>query len=155
MKALVAILAVWMAFGAAAGEEYAYDRWLVGGTGGVLLPQGGGDLRRLGGGGARVGYYFAEMAAVEIEGVAFENTTGLAVRGLWHWWGYERLDPFFTYGVRGWIGDSGEVGPSAGLGAFWHLTEAWSLRADADFTLGLESDVEVGHVLSLSLLRSF
>ena len=94
-----------------------------------------------------------------------ENAAGLAVQGLWHWqdadlygrlFGYSAFDLFFTFGARGWIGDGlGQVGPKAGVGAFWHLTDDWSLRTDADATLGLDSCVAMLYSLSLGVQYAF
>ena len=117
-------------------EEYGFDRWYVGASATLVLPQGGHHMRRLGGATARVGYYFTETLAVEADAAWLENCAGLGVQGLWHFYGYERFDPFATFGARGWI--NGDFGPSAGLGAFYHLTDSWSLRADAQATLGLD-----------------
>ena len=118
------------------------DRWTTSVSAKLVLPQGGGDLRRLGGAAVRAGYYLTEFWCLETEGVWFEDKAGLAVDALWHWWGYERFDPFFTMGARGWLSD-GDVGPMGGMGFFYHLTENLSLRFDADATLGLEREREV------------
>ena len=153
---IVVLLAAGPLFaGEAAFEEetYEFDRYYVGAAGTLVLPQGGGKMRRLGGAAARAGYYLTEMLAVEGEAAWAEDACGLAVRGLWHWWGYERLDPFFLFGAKGWI--NGDVGPDLGLGAFYHLTEALSLRADAEATLGLDTGAKMEYSLSLGLQYSF
>lgn len=132
----------------------ALTSFYLGASGGLQLVQGGGDMRRLGGAGVRAGTYMAEFLAVEGEVAAMENKTRLGVNGLWHWWGYERFDPFFTFGARGWL-NTGDVGPMGGVGAFYHLDEHWSLRADADFTLGLERRTEMVYGLSLGVQYEF
>jgi hypothetical protein len=122
----------------------------------LLLPGGGSDMRRLGGAAARSGYYLTEFWAVEAEAAALENSAGLSAAALWHWWGYERLDPFFTFGAKGWIGrGEGQVGPKIGLGSFYHLTDSWSLRFDADFTLGIEEETEALYTASAGLQYTF
>lgn len=136
-------------------EECGYNRSYVGLAGAVTLPQGGSRMHRVGGATLRGGYYIDEFLAVEGETAWLENFAGLAVDVLWHWWGYERFDPFFTVGARGWIGARGQVGPKAGVGAFYHLTDEWSFRVDADATLGLDTDVEVDYSLSVGLQYSF
>ena len=109
----------------------------------MTLPQGGGDVAsRKGGGVARAGMYVSDFWAVEGEAGWMETQTMLGVKGLWHWWGYERFDPFFTFGARGWIHE-GEIGPCAGTGAFYHLTDHWSVRVDLEATLGLERETEM------------
>ena len=56
----------------------------------------------------------------------------------------------------GLVGDGlGQVGPKAGVGAFWHLTDNWSLRADADATLGLDSCVAMLYSLSIGVQYAF
>ena len=138
-------------------EESPFDRHYVGAVAAIALPQGGSHhLRRVGGAALRAGYYLSDFWAIEGEGAWLENAAGLSVAGLWHWWGYERLDPFFTVGARGWIGrDCGQVGPKAGIGTFYHLTDSWSLRADVDATLGLDSTAEVDYTISAGVQYSF
>ena len=68
--------------------------------------------------------------------------------------GYERLDPFFTFGVKGWMND-GDVGPYAGLGALYYLSDEWAFRGDLDVTLGLEREIEVDWSFSLGFQYSF
>ena len=149
----------------AADEEVGFDRWSVGVAGQMLLPQGGSGRRHLGGAALRGGYSFAENWAAEGEAAWLEDAAGLGVAALGHFqgwdlygdlFGYSRFDPFVTFGARGWIGDGcGQVGPKAGLGAFYHLTDSWSLRADADATLGLETDCEMLYSLSVGVQYSF
>lgn len=154
-----------LSLGACAQEAagYAFDRGYVGGAGTLVLPQGGSSLHRLGGGVARFGYYATEALAFEGEAAWMENKAGLSAKALWHlqgweFWGklfgYERLDPFLTVGAKGWV-NHGQVGPVFGLGALYYLTDSWALRADVDVTLGLDSDVEAVHALSLGVQYSF
>ena len=119
----------------------------------ALLPQGGSDMRRLGGGTARIGHYLSETFAVEADAAWLEDSVGLGIQGLWHFWGYERFDPFATIGARGWI--DGDVGPVAGLGAFYHLTDNWSLRGDAQATLGMDGGCEMVYTLGLGVQYAF
>ena len=135
------------------GDECGFDRWYAGASATLVLPQGGHPMRRLGGATARVGYYFTETLSLEADAAWLENCAGLGVQGLWHLFGYERFDPFVTFGVRGWI--DGDVGPGAGLGAFYHLTDSWSLRADAQATLGLDGDCAMVYTLGAGVQYSF
>lgn len=168
--AVISMLAAGLAASAAAAEELTEEVDCGGGYAGVsgamTLPQGGSArMRRLGGAAVRAGRYIGDFWSVEGEAAWLENAAGLAVQGLWHWqcneyyermFGYSVFDPFFTLGVRGWLGDGiGQVGPKAGVGAFWHLTDSWSLRAEADATLGLDSDVSVHYTLSAGVQYSF
>ena len=143
--------------------EGSFCDWYAGGAAQLVLPQGGSRMRRLGGGAARVGRYLSESFAVECEAAWTENACGLSARAAWHlrgWrefdmlFGYERFDPFLAAGARGWIHD-GQAGPSAGVGAFYYLTDEWALRFDADATLGLDADVEMAYALSVGVQRFF
>ena len=134
-------------------DDSELDRWYVGASATLVMPQGGGDMRRLGGATARVGYYVTEALAVEADAAWLEDCAGLGVQGLWHIWGYERFDPFLTFGARGWI--DGDLGPVAGLGAFYHLTDNWSLRADAQATLGIDSDCDMVYSLGAGVQYTF
>ena len=134
-------------------SEGGFDPWYAGASATLVLPQGGHHMRRLGGATARVGYYFTEALSLEADAAWLENCAGLGVQGLWHFYGYERFDPFLTFGARGWI--EGDVGPCAGLGAFYHLTDDWSLRADAQATLGLDDGCRCVYTFGLGVQRSF
>lgn len=134
-------------------DGYELDRLYAGSSATIVLPQGGGDMRRLGGATALVGYYVTEALAVEADAAWLEDCAGLGVQGLWHLWGYERFDPFVTFGARGWI--DGDLGPVAGLGAFYHLTDNWSLRADAQATLGIDSDCDMVYSLGAGVQYTF
>lgn len=149
----------------AAEEERGFDRWYVGLAGQMMLPQGGSRLHHVGGAAVRGGYYLTEDWAVEGEAAWLENSAGLALDALGHFqgwdlygdlFGYSRFDPFVTFGAKGWLGRScGQVGPKVGLGAFCHLTDSWSLRADADATLGLEASCEMVYSFSVGVQFGF
>ncbi len=130
-----------------------FDRWYAGASGTLALPQGGGAMRRVGGATARIGYYLAESLAVETDAAWLEDCAGIGVQGLWHAYGYERLDPFLTFGARGWI--DGGVGPTAGVGTFYHLTESWSLRLDASATMCVDGECRMAYSLGAGVQYSF
>ena len=137
----------------------------VGVAGQLMLPQGGSRMHHVGGAALRGGYYLAENLAIEGEAAWLEDAAGLSTAALGHFqgwdlygdfFGYSRFDPFVTVGAKGWIGrGSGQVGPKVGLGAFYHLTDEWALRADADATLGLETNCEMLYSLSVGVQYSF
>lgn len=159
MKAMTAALAALLAAAAAAqaAESDAidcdYEHWYADAQATLVLPQGGGRMRRLAGGTARIGYYASDFLAVEASAASLENAAGLGLRGLWHWWGYEKFDPFFTFGANGWI--DGQVGPCLGWGCFWHFDDNWSVRFDAEATLGLDCSPETVYALSLGVQYAF
>ena len=148
---------------AASADEPAESGWYAGGAAQLVLPQGGSRMRRLGGGAARAGRYLTDSLALECEAAWLEDSAALAARAVWHlhgWeefdmlFGYERLDPFLSAGARGWMHD-GQVGPSAGLGAFYYLTDDWALRLDAEATLGLDTRVETVYSISAGIQYFF
>ena len=167
MKRTIVLATMLLACGSYAGEseECGFDRWYVGASAEVTLPQGGSRMRHVGGAAIRGGCYMTEDWSVEGEVAWLEDAVGLGADALWHWqgwdgygdlFGYSRFDPFFTVGARGWVGrDCGQVGPKAGIGAFYHLTDSWSLRFDADGTLGLETNCEMLYTLALGVQYSF
>ena len=134
-------------------DGYELDRLYAGSSATLVIPQGGSDMHRLGGATARIGYYVTETLAVEADAAWLEDCAGLGVQGLWHFWGYERFDPFLTFGARGWI--DGDLGPVAGLGAFYHLTDNWSLRADAQATLGIDGDCDMVYSFGVGVQYTF
>ena len=133
--------------------EYDFERWYTGARAVAVIPQGGGEMRNLCGAGAYLGYYIDDFLTVEFSSAWLEDTAALSLKGLWHWWGYERFDPFFTFGASGWI--NAEVGPTLGWGAFWHLNDYWSIRFDADATYGLDDADEMVYSIALGLQWSF
>jgi len=167
MKKLLAVVVSALALASVAEEteEAGFDRWFVGVSGALTLPQGGSRLHHVGGASLRGGYYLTESWAAEGEVAWLEDVAGLSVDALGHFqgwdlygdlFGYSRFDPFVTVGAKGWIGNGiGQVGPKAGLGAFYHLTDSWALRADADATLGLETNCEMLYTVSVGVQYSF
>lgn len=148
---------------AAAAEDETGCEWYVQGAAQMVLPQGGARMRRLGGGAARVGCYVTDSLALECEAAWLENSAAAAARAVWHlrgWnefdmlFGYERFDPFLSAGARGWFHD-GQVGPSAGAGAYYYMTDSWALRFDADMTIGIDTDVEPIYTLSVGFQYFF
>lgn len=135
------------------GDEYEFSRLYAGASATMVLPQGGSDMRRLGGASARIGYYLFESLAVEVDAAWLEDCAGLGVQGLWHCWGYERFDPFATFGARGWI--DGDVGPAVGFGAFYHITDEWSFRGDVQATLGMDDGCDMVYSMGLGVQYTF
>ena len=133
--------------------DYEYERLYVDAQAAVLFPQGGARTRRQGGGVARAGFYVDDFLAVEAAASFMEEGAGLSVRGLWHWWGYEKFDPFFTLGVAWWT--EGVAGPTAGWGCFWHFDDNWSLRFDADAMADVGPDSGVAFAVSIGVQYAF
>ena len=138
----------------------------LGAGGALVLPQGGSDLRRVGGVSLRGGAYLSDFVALEGEAAWLEDSAGLAANALVHaqaWsvygdlFGYSAFDPFVTLGARGWLGGrhGGQVGPQVGVGAFYHFDDHWSLRLDANATLGLETNVEMVYSLGVGIQYGF
>lgn len=137
----------------------------VGLAGFSALPQGGSRVERGAGASIRGGRYLTEALALEVEAGLHEREYDLGAVLVGHWFGWElydrffgysAFDPFVTVGARGFWRDSrGQVGPSAGFGAFYHLDDRWSVRADVSATLGVDTRAEVVHTLSLGLQYGF
>ena len=124
-----------MAAGGVLAEDF--DAFYVGSSVGAFMPDGAARPRSAALAVARVGWYSSDTLAYELEaGSSIRGKAGnLALGGvgvLWHWWGFERLDPFFT--CRAAVAGR-SCGPEAGTGFFWHLSETASLRADARMLL--------------------
>ena len=149
-----------------ADEEIGFYRWYAGAAGGMSMPGSGNTLRRAGAVAVRGGWYASEFTAFEIEGLCAPNMSSgvgnttlsaVSARGVFHMTGWdafdklfgcERFDPFLTAGVTAHFasrhafadGDHRTgIGPAAGLGAFWHITDSISLRVDASATLCVDS----------------
>ena len=153
LAAVAALSTVSFAIDGESEDGYELDRLYAGSSATLVIPQGGSDMRRFGGATARIGYYVTESLAVEADAAWLEDCAGLGVQGLWHFWGYERFDPFVTFGARGWI--DGDLGPVAGLGAFYHLTDNWSLRADAQSALAVDCDCNMVYSLGAGVQYTF
>lgn len=163
LSRLAALSLAVAALAVTAQESDDFDRFYAGAGAALVLPQGGADMKRVGGATLRGGCYLTEDWALEGSVSWLENRIGFAAGALWHWhgceefdklFGYERFDPFFTFGAKGWT-DDGDVGPYAGLGALYYLSEEWALRGDLDVTLGLERGVEADWSFSLGFQYSF
>ena len=160
------------------GVSYGY----VGAAGGLLLPGNGNGLKRAALVAARGGWYVDEYLAFEAEALcaphAASDAGGTAVWGgsvqaLWHvsgWeafdklFGCERFAPFLTCSAQAlcaprhvFADDSHRtgIGPSVGLGAFYHLTDNWSLRAEARAALAVDSPCGMTYALLAGLQYSF
>ena len=164
MKTLAAILCALATLPAIAAEEEASYGAYVGAAGALTLPQGGSRIDRAGGGLLRAGVYLADDWAIEASAGQLEGYTAFGAGALVHFYtfdlydrffGYSAFDPFFTAGANGWLdGRHGQVGPSAGIGAFWHLDDNWSIRADATATLGLDADMEMLYTVTVGIQYS-
>jgi len=164
LKVATTFVALTLCLNAFAEEEPCdFDRWYVGVSGQIVLPQGGSKMRHLGGAAAQFGWCLSPSVAFEGEAAWLENRCGLAVRSRLHFnglefydrlFGYSRFDPFVTLGAAGWIND-GQVGPAAGLGALYYLDDHWALRGDVTATLGLDTNTEMVYGFGLGVQYSF
>lgn len=133
----------------------------VGASGTLAFRQGGG---RVGGGDVRVGAYVSDCWALETDAGWHEDYAFLSMRGIMHlsaletydrFFGYSRFDPFFMLGGGCWTGGFRQCGPLAGMGAFWHLDDNWSVRVDASAMLGLDGECGMLYSVSAGLQYSF
>lgn len=137
----------------AESDSFELDRWYAGAGAALVLPQGGAGFDRVAGALVNAGFYMNEFWALEVEGAWCENRSAVAAGFLWHWWGYERIDPFFTFGACDWIDT--DFGPRGGLGTFYHLDDHWSLRFDSTATMGVSQGCNFLYQFSLAIRRSW
>lgn len=164
MKTLVSILCAFALLPAMADEEETSHGAYIGAAGALTLPQGGSRVSRAGGAALRAGVHLADDYSIEASVGQLEGYTAFGAGALVHFYtfdlydrffGYSAFDPFFTVGANGWLDKRrGQVGPSAGLGVFWHLDDNWSVRADATATLGLDTDVEMLYTVTVGIQYS-
>lgn len=165
MKAVSLVLALFaLVFVASAQEASAdYDTHYVFAAASAVVPSCGGRVHRTGGAGLGAGWYATEFTAFELEAADHANRAFFAARWLAHFsacdkynelFGYERTDPFLTLGAAGWTA-RGEVGPSVGLGTYYHLTDRLSLRVASEAVFGCDGRRETPFVLSAGLRYSF
>lgn len=174
----VALVAGLVSVSVCAEEVEDFDRWYAGAAGGMFLPGNGTSLKRAGLVAVRGGWYATEFCAIEAEVLAAPNASsrgghadiwGGSVQGLFHFAGWEefdllfgceRFDPFLTCGVQAlcatrhvFADDSHRtgIGPSVGLGAFYHLTDRCSLRFDARAAMAVDSPCGMDYALTAGL----
>lgn len=157
--------------------------WYVGTSGGMLLPGNGNSLRRAAEIAVRGGHYFSDYFALELEGVCVPSAvsgrggnatvSGALVEGVCHmsgWeafdrlFGCERFDPFVSMGAAARFASRDvfahdarrtAIGPMFGLGAFYHLTDSWSLRGDLRAQLCCDSPCGMLYSVSLGVQYSW
>lgn len=154
----------------------------VGASGGLLLPGNGNSLSRAADVSVRAGFYATDFLAWELEGACAPNVSarggrealsGVAARGVCHLtgieevdllFGCERLDPFVTFGAATRFGarhafaDGSHrtaTGPTAGVGAFYHLTDHLDLRFDAQAMFGCDSPCGMLYSVGVGLQWNF
>ena len=154
----------------------------AGASAGMSLPGNGSSLKRAALVAARGGWYLDEYFALEAEALCAPNAAsgegctpvwGGAVQALWHLSGWEAFDklfgcerfaPFLTGGVqtlcapRHVFADGSHrtgTGPCAGFGAFYHLTDNISLRAEARAALAVDSPCGMAYSLLAGVQFSF
>lgn len=157
--------------------------WYAGAAGGVMIPGGGGSLRRAAEVSVRCGRYLSDFFAFELEGLCAPwavldsgggaTISGVALQGVLHcagWeafdrlFGYERFDPFVMLGGAArftghhvFADDSRRTaqGPVFGLGAFYHLSDYLSLRIETRAQLCCDSPCGMLYGVYAGLQYSF
>ena len=167
--------------GFAMGEEVPLP-FYAGAGAGMLLPGNGNSLDRAALLEMRAGKYVDEFVALELSVCASPNASsgqghtdvwGVSAQALWHmagWeffdklFGCERFDPFLSGGVRMYgathhvfADDSHRtgVGPTIGTGAFYHLSDEWSLRFDLNATMSVDTPCGMMYSAVAGLQRDF
>jgi hypothetical protein len=157
-----------------AAEEEIPDRWYTGISGAMFLPGGGSSLERAGGVSAHLGYFLSDSFAVEANLISIPNSvsshggnatlTGFAVQGVWHFMGFERFDPFLSFGASSLFAshhvfaeDShrSSLGPTFGLGFLYHLSDNLALRAESKAMVMLDTPSGIAFTIAGGLQWSF
>jgi len=93
-----------------------------------------------------------------------QNVNGLLLDGLYHFDRFERFDPYLAAGVgyfraKDRVFSNGDdhivMGPRVGAGFFYHLTDSWSLRADARTFVVADDHFETMYMADLGLAYRF
>ena len=183
MKKSIFLVALLAAACVPADEAVDGAQAYLGAAGGIFLPGNGSSLKRAATVSARGGWYVSDNLALELEGGAAPNAvssrggnttvTEFAARGLFHLtgieefdklFGCERFDPFVTFGAealfasRHVFADGSHrtaIGPTVGLGAFYHLTDQWSLRFDATAAMSVDTPCGMSYGMSIGLQWDF
>lgn len=154
----------------------------VGAASGMFLPGNGNSLKRAALVTVRGGWYLNDYFAIETEALCAPHVSsgeggttvwGGSAQALWHLSGWEAFDklfgcerfaPFLTGGLQAlcatrhvFADDSHRtgIGPTAGIGAFYHLTDNVSLRFDARAALAVDSPCGMTYSLLAGLQYSF
>jgi len=164
-------------------DSLSVSSWYVGASGGMLLPGNGNTLSRAGEVAVRTGFWFSDdVRALELEAACAPNISthagnealsGVALRHLYRLNGFEffdklfgceRFDPYLSvggavrFGARHAFADRSHraaLGPTAGVGAFYHLTDNLALRFDAQAMLGVDSPCGMLYSVGLGLQWTF
>lgn len=133
--------------------------------GGLTLPPDGFSHSVEGGPIVRIGAYVSDNVALEGAVSWADDAFLLDADALIHasaiplydrFFGYSAFDPFMTIGARGTVGArEAWSGPRAGLGAFYHLTDSWSLRGEVEVTLDLDARQACFYTGSLGVQYTF
>ena len=96
--------------------------------------------------------------------VTGQSIRGLFLDGLYHFDRFERFDPYLAAGVGTYRandrvfceGSRRQVtGPRVGAGMFYHLNDAWSLRADARTFMAVDDTCEFMYTADLGVAYRF
>ena len=98
------------------------------------------------------------------DGVTGQSIRGLFLDGLYHFDRFERFDPYLAVGAGTYRandrvfceGSRRQVtGPRVGAGMFYHLNDAWSLRADARTFMAVDDTCEFMYTADLGVAYRF
>lgn len=165
-KYAVCSMVVLLAIGLARGqdevplaEENQSSRWYISPGVGMLFFQGSHPAEEGFNMALRLGYDINDSWSAEVgaswapnisdgrKGRKSQHVNGFFLDGLYHFDRFERFDPYLSAGVGNFRadkkvfceGDQHTVwGPRAGAGFFYHLTDSWSLRADAHSFMAID-----------------
>ncbi|MFA7174119.1 MAG: outer membrane beta-barrel protein [Kiritimatiellia bacterium] len=150
------------------------SRWYVSPGAGMMFFQGGQPVDEGFNMVLRLGYDLTESWSTEAgvswapnitgSGVSAQNVNGFFLDGLYHFDRFERFDPFLSVGMGNYRaknrvfceGDKHIVwGPRVGAGFFYHLTDRWSLRADAGSFMSIDQHCAMMYTFDLGVAYRF
>jgi outer membrane protein OmpA-like peptidoglycan-associated protein len=152
-------------------------RWYVNPGIGMIFPEGNQAIDEGLNLNLRLGYDLTDHWSVETEASFAPNMTnnerwtqkkqrmyGLGVDALYHFDRYSRFDPFLSAGWAVYMADrnvfeegdrSTLTGPRIGLGAMYHLTDNFSLRADSRALMSVDKRHEMQYTVDAGVVYRF
>ncbi len=174
---VVSLCAASMFFSVTAGEMAEAPRWYVSPGVGMIFPEGNQPIDEGLNLSLRLGYDISEHWSTEGEASFAPNMTnndrwtqkkqriyGIGLDALYHYNRYNRFDPFLSAGWAVYMADrnvfsegdrSTLTGPRVGIGAMYHLTDNFSLRADGRALMDVDKTHEMQYTLDAGVVYRF
>ncbi|MDD4101763.1 MAG: outer membrane beta-barrel protein [Kiritimatiellae bacterium] len=174
---LATLCVVAVGFSVLANEITDSPRWYINPGVGMIFPEGNQPIDEGLNLSLRLGYDLSEHWSAEGEFAFAPNMTnndrwtqkkqriyGLGLDALYHFDRYNRFDPFLSAGWAVYMADrsvfsegghSTLTGPRVGIGAMYHLTDNFSLRADGRALMSVDKTHEMQYTLDAGVVYRF